>query len=610
MLNPQESALIRGFAQGLPLERLATYYLNHERPGKVLRMLNGLRESLRDRAEKHARPDLAEIFGTTVRNWPRHGAAMLAALDQIECLGEPRPTLTDSPQRWLPARLARKLPSAHFPDFDALYQAMERGGHFWWRGIPGLGATKAKAITAWLTARETVLGRQVPKTVQEKPKRPRVPVWARAASTVSTDDRANVLLPLERFVYAAMSQELDGRAGTNRAPSGKMIDAEDDLGAVRAWLALRSEGSHTHRIYRKEAERFLLWAVVERGKALSSLNAEDATAYRDFLSALDPTSNLPWSGALPRAAWLGSRQAARGSPEWRPFAGPLSQRSQAQALTILGSLCEWLVDVGYLLRNPFRGVPSRVATPAGVKIQRAFNTALWRYLLDALDKREPPGERARRAWRRNRFLLYLGYGTGLRLAEITDAKLGDLKCMTGEGLGDSFWVLEVRGKGQRLREVPLVETVARELCAYLAARALPEDLQGIDRELPLIERLREDPFEAPRSGAPKTTLATSSVYRSLKRFFAACATVLEAEGYPHAAVRLRSASTHWLRHTHGTLALKAEIPLTTVRDSLGHANLSTSGIYMHEDLVERKRQMERLFGDPAANSKSASAPAP
>lgn len=266
-------------------------------------MLNGLRESLRDRAEKHARPDLAEVFGTTVRNWPRHGAAVLAALDQIEYLGEPRPTLTEPPQRWLPTRLAHKLPSARFPDFDALYQAMEAGGHFWWRGIPGLGATKAKAIAAWLTAREAILGRKVPKTVQEKPKRARVPVWARAASTVSTDDRTNALLPLER-------------------------------------------------------------------------------------------------------------QTARGSPEWRPFAGPLSQRSQAQALIIVGSLCEWLVEIGYLLRNPFRGVPSRVTTPPGVKIQRAFNTALWRYLLDALDKREPPGERARRAWRRNRFLLYLGYGTG------------------------------------------------------------------------------------------------------------------------------------------------------------------------------------------------------
>ncbi|MCA1851547.1 MAG: hypothetical protein LC647_03890, partial [Beggiatoa sp.] len=223
MLDPLRSALIRGWAQGLPLERLAAYYLNHERPGKVLGVLNGLRESLRDRAEKHARPDLVKVFSVPVRNWPRHGAAVLAALDQIERLGEPHPTLTESPARWLPARLARKLPPARFPDFDTLYRAMEGDGYFWWREIPGLGAGTARAIAAWLSARETVLGRPVPKTVQEKPKRPRVPVWARAARVVPTDDRTSTLLPLERFVYPAMSVGLDGRAGTNRAPSGKMI---------------------------------------------------------------------------------------------------------------------------------------------------------------------------------------------------------------------------------------------------------------------------------------------------------------------------------------------------------------------------------------------------
>ena len=35
----------------------------------------------------------------------------------------------------------------------------------------------------------------------------------------------------------------------------------------------------TQRAYRKEAERLILWAIVERGKALSSLNTEDAVAY-------------------------------------------------------------------------------------------------------------------------------------------------------------------------------------------------------------------------------------------------------------------------------------------------------------------------------------------
>jgi len=37
------------------------------------------------------------------------------------------------------------------------------------------------------------------------------------------------------------------------------------------------------------------------------------------------------------------------------------------------------------------------------------------------------------AYGRNRFVIYLGYGTGLRLAELTAATLGDLKRDAGEG---------------------------------------------------------------------------------------------------------------------------------------------------------------------------------
>lgn len=41
----------------------------------------------------------------------------------------------------------------------------------------------------------------------------------------------------------------------------------------------------TQRAYRKEAERLILWAILEKGKALSSLTTEDAIAYRERLSA-------------------------------------------------------------------------------------------------------------------------------------------------------------------------------------------------------------------------------------------------------------------------------------------------------------------------------------
>jgi hypothetical protein len=91
----------------------------------------------------------------------------------------------------------------------------------------------------------------------------------------------------------------------------------------------------------------LLWAIVEQGRALSSLSAEDATAYRRFLR--QPSPRLRWVGpARPRS-----------SPEWRPFIGALAPRSVAYALSVLNAMFRWLVEQRYLLANPFAGIKVR-----------------------------------------------------------------------------------------------------------------------------------------------------------------------------------------------------------------------------------------------------------
>jgi hypothetical protein len=118
----------------------------------------------------------------------------------------------------------------------------------------------------------------------------------------------------------------------------------------------------------------------------------------------------------------------------------------------------------------------------------------------------------------------------------------------GEGLDEFYWVLKVIGKGNKPRVVPLPDRVAEELAAYLRSRGIRDDLRDCDGSLPLIERLRNDAYELPASGKAKTTLAPSSIYRSLKQFFRNCAAALEGEGNDVAAERLRAASTHWLRH--------------------------------------------------------------
>ncbi len=102
------------------------------------------------------------------------------------------------------------------------------------------------------------------------------------------------------------------------------LDANNDYDAIGAWLALY-ESTETERAYRKEAERLLLWAILERGKALSSLTTEDASAYRAFLRR--PTPHHRWvAPARPRT-----------SPEWRPFTGALSPRSIAYACPCSGA---------------------------------------------------------------------------------------------------------------------------------------------------------------------------------------------------------------------------------------------------------------------------------
>jgi site-specific recombinase XerD len=83
----------------------------------------------------------------------------------------------------------------------------------------------------------------------------------------------------------------------------------------------------------------------------------------------------------------------------------------------------------------------------------------------------------------------------------------------------------------------------------------------------------------------------------MRRFFAQVAEAIEVEA-PATAQKLKRASLHWMRHTHATHALARGAELTTVRDNLRHASISTTSIYLHSDEVKRARQMDAAFGAP------------
>ena len=141
---------------------------------------------------------------------------------------------------------------------------------------------------------------------------------------MSTPPSANLVLvhpaPLEQLVIPAA---LDGHAGTNRATGGiAQIAAANDFEAIRAWLARVADKRTTIDSYRKEAERLLLWSLVELGKPLSSLTTRTACA----AGTSSPIRSRPPPGSpTPVRAAAASMRGAT------PAGGPFTARCRPPA---------------------------------------------------------------------------------------------------------------------------------------------------------------------------------------------------------------------------------------------------------------------------------------
>jgi site-specific recombinase XerD len=140
------------------------------------------------------------------------------------------------------------------------------------------------------------------------------------------------------------------------------------------------------------------------------------------------------------------------------------------------------------------------------------------------------------------------------------------------------------GKGGKRGKVALPSLAREALDAYLVQRGLPTTRSRWDPATPLLASLAED-------GAAITSARLRVV---LRRFFEAAAKAVEAEA-PTTAKKLRRATPHWLRHTHATHALEGGAELTSVRDNLRHASVSTTSTYLHGDEAKRARQLEGVF---------------
>ncbi len=281
---------------------------------------------------------------------------------------------------------------------------------------------------------------------------------------------------------------------------------------LRVLSGERGASAHTLRAYERELLGFAAFLIERLGEAADPAKVEH-TDIRAYLGTL--------------------------------YDRGLSKASAARALAAVRSWFKWLARTGHVEQN----VAALVATPRLPKhLPRVPSIEQMNRVVDTV------GDDAATWPARDRAILELLYGCGMRNAELTALNLEDI-----------HWANEailVRGKGQKQRFVPLGDAAAQALRAYLAERSAR--LAAADRTTPaLFINLY---LRGLAKAGGEARLTTRSVGRIVKRV--AILRGLPSDVHPHT-----------LRHAFGTHLLEEGADLRAIQELLGHERLSTTQRY-------------------------------
>lgn len=370
-----------------------------------------------------------------------------------------------------------------------------------------------------------------------------------------------------------LSKRLSGGQGANRETERRcQIHAKNDYEALYCWLNEYRLKTTTFRTYQKEAERFLLWAIVQRQKALSSLDRDDLEAYLHFLD--DPQ---------PAALWCFKkigRGCKRGDHNWRPFAGPLSANAKATAISSIDSLLNYLVTARYLAFNPLnliRKRHSRVNPIQNSELtlhERMLTMDEWDALLDTLEQLPEGTEGEKFAKARLTFIIHILYFLGLRINELVTHNWNAFRQIEND------WWFYVVGKGDKVGRIPVNDELLRAIIRYRAV-------------------LKKTPYPSPDETTPlittfktKTAITARQINKILKKL--ALETTKSMSKHSDKAKKLKKFSAHWLRHLSASMQDRAGVSFKHIRANHRHENDETTRRYVHAIDDERHRDMQKL----------------
>jgi tyrosine recombinase XerC len=308
--------------------------------------------------------------------------------------------------------------------------------------------------------------------------------------------------------------------GGRRSKGGEAVSGRSLSFVIEAFLrslkAERDLSPHTVAAYRSDLTQFSEWAGRGRIQGVDQLDRRLLRRY---------------------VAFLGQRRGAGRRTYTR--------RSVARKLSALRSMLDWAVLHDLISSNPAEGLtPPKLDRP----LPKVLREAEVSRLLEL-----PPDDDAEGT--RDRAMLELLYGSGLRVAELCGLDLDDVDLQAR--------TIRVMGKGRKERQVPLGGVAARALEMYLSV-ARSELLSGMRPGGPGTGSGDTAALLLNRRGK---RLGPRSVRRVLTKY-------LRAEG-------MQEHGPHTLRHSFATHLLDNGADLRAVQELLGHENLATTQIYTH-----------------------------
>jgi len=270
-------------------------------------------------------------------------------------------------------------------------------------------------------------------------------------------------------------------------------------------------------------ERFLDALLLERGLSERTIQAYGGDIRR-LCRALEEKGKDPLRASQDQVA-THLRQLRRQG---------LAPRSIARSLVSIRAFYDHLVESGDRPDNPAVNLsPPRLWR----KLPRVLSESDVETLLSTPDLEESLGLR-------DKAMLELLYATGMRVSELVELELGQLRL--------EFGFVLVRGKGDKERVVPVGEQAESWLSRYL------EEVR------PRCARGRHERVFVNRFGQP---LSRQGFWKQLRQY------CLQAGIEP--------VSPHVIRHSFATHLLEHGADLRSVQMMLGHADISTTQIYTH-----------------------------